>query len=81
MELKSQKAKTDINKIVIRKMPVREFLNDHKYSWWIMGLFLFAAYGIKVFNVSISHDTEAIMAVPDSLYRSWLSMGRFGLIA
>ncbi len=22
-----------------------------------MGLFLFAAYGIKVFNVSISHDT------------------------
>ena len=81
MELKSQKAKTDINKIVIRKMPVREFLNDHKYSWWIMGLFLFAAYGIKVFNVSISHDTEAIMAVPDSLYGSWLSMGRFGLIA
>lgn len=44
-----------------------------------MGLFLFAAYGIKVFNVSISHDTEAIMAVPDSLYGSWLFQGRFGL--
>lgn len=81
MELKNQKSKTDMNEIVIRKMPVREFLNDHKYSWWIMGMFLFVAYGIKIFNVSISHDTEAIMTVPDYLYDSWLSMGRFGLIA
>ena len=27
-----------------------------------------------------SHDTEAIISVPESLYNSWMTMGRYGLI-
>ena len=63
------------------KLPsVIEFTKKSKTSLWVTGIFLLAVYGIKVFNVSISHDTEAIMAVADNLYNSWYMMGRFGLI-
>ena len=49
------------------KLPsVIEFTKKSKTSLWVTGIFLLAVYGIKVFNVSISHDTEAIMAVADN---------------
>lgn len=62
-------------------MSLEKFCKENFLSWVIVGAFLLITYGIKVFNVSISHDTEAIMTVPESLYNSWYSMGRFGLIA
>ena len=58
----------------------KKFYLKNKTSLWILGMALIIAYGIKIFNISISHDTEAIMSVPDSLYGSWYSLGRFGLI-
>ena len=62
-------------------IPFEKFCKENVLSWVIVGSFLLITYGIKVFNISISHDTEAIMTVPESLYDSWYSMGRFGLIA
>lgn len=62
-------------------LPIDRFLKKNTAVWIVTGFFLLITYGIKVFNVSISHDTEAIMAVPESLYSSWYSMGRFGLMA
>lgn len=38
-------------------------------------------YGFKMFNDSYSIDTEALIAVPDSLYHSWVELERFGVIA
>lgn len=59
---------------------VKRYLADNKAVWWTIGVFLLIAYGIKVFNVSISHDTEQIMSTPEVLYDNWYTMGRFGLI-
>lgn len=61
-------------------LSIKGFIDENKFSWWVMGIFLLITYGIKVFNVSISHDTEAIISAPDFLYGSWYELGRFGLI-
>ncbi len=58
-----------------------KFWNKNKRSLVIVIIMLTIAYGMKMFHLAISHDTEAIISVADSLYWSWLSMGRFGLIA
>lgn len=58
----------------------KEYCRKNRNQILFLGFFLLLAYGIKVFNLSISHDTEAIMAVPENLYDSWLQMGRFGEI-
>lgn len=59
---------------------INQFIKEYQFVWWIVGSFLLLAYGIKVFNVSISHDTEAMMVASRQLYNSWYSMGRFGLM-
>ena len=75
------KQKETGKKDYLGKMPsVGGFVKENQANWWIIGIFLLIVYGIKVFNVSFSHDTEAIMAVPERLYESWYTMGRFGLI-
>lgn len=51
-----------------------------RYQLALLGFFLVLAYGMKIFNLSISHDTEAMIAVPENMYGSWLQMGRFGEI-
>lgn len=67
--------------VYLGRMPsVKNFIKDYQMSWWIIGIFLLVVYGIKVFSVSLSHDTEAMIAVPDGIYDSWYTMGRFGLI-
>ena len=58
----------------------KNYCYSNRYQILIVFFFLLLAYGMKVFNISISHDTEAIISVPDALYGSWLQMGRFGLI-
>lgn len=57
---------------------LKEYCSKNKNRILLLGFFLLLAYGIKVFQLSISHDTEAMIAVPDDLYHSWLQMGRFG---
>lgn len=59
---------------------VRGFMERNKISWGMVLFFMLLAYGIKVFNVSISHDTETIMATADVQYENWYTMGRFGLM-
>lgn len=56
------------------------FIRENQRNWWIVGFFILFVYGIKVFNVSISHDTESIMSIPTNIYIAWYMMGRFGLI-
>lgn len=65
---------------IIDSMKFREYFRKDKKSIGIAGAFLLVAYGIKVFQIMFSHDTEAIISVPESLYESWLTMGRYGLV-
>lgn len=67
-------------KCIKEKVSLRDFVKNNKLAWHILVLGLVMAYGIKIFNVSLSHDTEAIIAVPNALYNSWYTLGRFGLI-
>lgn len=62
------------------KKTIKEFFLENILSWIFVAFFLMLVYGIKVFNISISHDTEAIIAVPEALYDSWIILGRFGLV-
>lgn len=76
-----KKSKEKDEKRYLEPLPkINQFIKEYQFVWWIVGSFLLLAYGIKVFNVSISHDTEAVMVVSEQLYNSWYSMGRFGLI-
>lgn len=59
---------------------IKDYCYENRYQIFIFTFFLILGYGIKIFNISISHDTEAIIAVPQNLYGSWLQMGRFGQI-
>lgn len=75
------KQRENRKKNYLGEMPwVKGFIKDNQTDWWIIGIFILIVYGIKVFNVSISHDTEAIIATPGNLYNSWFMLGRFGLI-
>lgn len=65
---------------IIDKKKFREYYQTNRRSIGIAGIFLIIAYGIKMFQIMFSHDTEAIISVPDSLYDSWMTMGRYGLI-
>ncbi len=42
--------------------------------------FILLTYGIKLFQYSISIDTEVIIYSQDALLQSWLSIGRWGLV-
>lgn len=58
----------------------RQFLTANRLSFIItLTAFLFA-YGMQLFHVMISHDTEAIISDADAIYNSWLAFGRFGLV-
>ncbi len=56
------------------------YSGKHIFFFAVLGIMLWVAYGMKLSHLSISHDTEAIISVPDSLYDSWVSMGRYGLL-
>ena len=76
-----KKVEKKVEKRYFDQLPnINQFIKEYQFVWWIVGSFLLLAYGIKVFNVSISHDTEAMMVASRQLYNSWYSMGRFGLI-
>ena len=75
------KQKEISKKNYLGKMPsIKSFIKENQINWWIIAVFLLMVYGIKIFNVSISHDTEAIIADANGIYGSWYSIGRFGLV-
>ena len=45
-----------------------KFWERNKRSLVITIIMLIIAYGMKIFHLAISHDTEAIISVADSLY-------------
>lgn len=59
---------------------LKSYISSNAYGVFILVFFALLSYGIKLFNVTISHDTEAILSVPDSLYGSWIGMGRYGAV-
>lgn len=69
------------NKALKSQKGIKNFIEQNKWPIFVTFIILIIAYGMKVFHLAISHDTEAIINVPESLYNSWLTMGRFGLIA
>lgn len=72
--------KINDEKIRVDKESFVNFLFSNRFYFGIVLIFLLISYWIKITNITISHDTEAIMAVPDSLYNSWFVLGRFGLV-
>lgn len=63
-----------------RDVTLQEFLIKNQKSMFFLAIWILLAYGMKIFHLSLSHDTEAIISIPDSLYNSWISLGRYGLI-
>ena len=62
------------------KSRFKSYYCENRHSVSFACFFLVIAYGIKIFQIMFSHDTEAIISVPESLYNSWMTMGRYGLI-
>ncbi len=58
----------------------KNFCKDNIWNIIIVEVFILLGYGMKLFHVTISHDTESIMSVSSNLYEAWYSMGRFGNI-
>ncbi|NEW62032.1 hypothetical protein GMA11_01360 [Granulicatella sp. zg-ZJ] len=64
----------------MKKGRIESFLRNNMMNIIVVLFFLLLTYGIKIFNIVISHDTEAIISVRDSQYEAWISMGRYGLV-
>lgn len=54
----------------------QKYLVEHKKAILFLFLFSLCIYGIKLFNYSISIDTEVIINIPNSLFRTWIEIGR-----
>lgn len=61
-----------------KKKTFTGFIKSNPFNAVLISFFLLLGYGIKLFNVTISHDTEAILSTPNDLYNSWYGMGRYG---
>lgn len=66
--------------VKIGRKSLMKYCYKNRFQMILLGFFLVLAYGMKIFNIAISHDTEAMISMPDALYGSWLQMGRFGEI-
>lgn len=58
-----------------------KYLQGNPWDMVLSVFFLFMGYELKMFGNSYSIDTEAMMQVPENLYRSWVGLERFGLLA
>lgn len=58
---------------------LKKFFNKYKISLITMIVFSFIIYGFKLFNYSISIDTERIILDSKALIDSWYSIGRYSL--
>jgi len=59
---------------------IDEFIKKSRCSIVIYFFFILFSYGIKLFHVIVSIDTESIISVPEALYKAWFGMGRFGAV-
>lgn len=57
-----------------------DFCKKNVFSIMLIVLFTFMAYGIKLFNYSISIDTEKLINEYQWQLDTWASFGRFGLV-
>ncbi|MBS6284392.1 glucosyltransferase domain-containing protein [Haemophilus parainfluenzae] len=57
-----------------------DFLRNNLFLINITVFFLLLGYGIKLFSLSFSIDTEAIISITDSQYSAWHELGRTGLV-
>lgn len=58
---------------------IKDFLNNYKLSIIIIYIVSFLLYGFKLFNYSISIDTEYLINNFDNQIMAWNSIGRFSL--
>ena len=58
---------------------LKEFFSKYKNALLILLISSFIIYGFKLFNYSISIDTERIILDSKALIDSWYSIGRYSL--
>lgn len=56
------------------------FLKRNRFAVYVMFFFLLLGYGVKLFSLTFSIDTEAIISITPSQYDAWHSLGRTGLV-
>lgn len=71
--------KSNMEKIKKECNELLDFIKVHKTSFILTIFFTFIIYGIKLFNYSISIDTEVIISNYKYLLNSWYGIGRFSL--
>ena len=71
--------KSNMEKIKKECNELLNFIKVHKTSFILTTFFTFIIYGIKLFNYSISIDTEVIISNYKYLLNSWYGIGRFSL--
>lgn len=71
--------KSNMEKIKKECNELLDFIKVHKTSFILTIFFTFIIYGIKLFNYSISIDTEVIISNYTALVNSWYGIGRFSL--
>ncbi len=57
-----------------------DFLNVNITSVIVSIFFLLLGYGLKLFSISFSIDTEAIISATQNQYDAWFTLGRIGLV-
>ena len=57
----------------------KQFCNKYKVSFFVIMVSAFIIYGFKLFNYSISIDTERMILDYKSVINSWYSIGRYSL--
>lgn len=61
-------------------MDFRQFKREYPYLAWWLGFFVLLTYGVRIVHDNIFLDSELMVLLPDSIYRSWIGSGRFGLV-
>ena len=56
------------------------YLRESPWDLLLGSFFVLLGYELKMFGNSFSIDTEGMMQVQESLYRSWITLDRFGLL-
>ena len=62
------------------KYSLKHYIYKERFQLLLLFIFLLLVYGIRLFTLSITIDTEMIITDPESLYNSWIAMGRWGLV-
>lgn len=70
-----------IDKIMgTRRYDFERYIYKERFQIILLGLVLLLVYGIRLSTLFITIDTEMIITDPANLYKSWITMGRWGLV-